>query len=112
MNIPDLKLNETYYIFTFGTGGKYVKFIKPFSKIYINSDILYCVYNHSRYSTKEFSNEEHVLSLSVFNNSLLIHESDFKKYKEIIRIPALNLSKRQLDFYKRQISLDNIINNI
>ena len=113
MKIPELKLNEVYYIFTFGFGGKYVKFFTQF--ICVNNNY-YAKCNKNSDYTKNFIEYEDLykcfITLDEFNKSVVIHETQFDKYKNIIRIPALNLSRKKNDIYRRQLLLESLIDNI
>ena len=116
MKVPNLKLNEIYYVFTFGLGGAYVKFYTQFLKKNQNNNVYFAKISKNFDYTKPFIENEDFfksyISLLQFNNSIVIHESQFNKYSSIIKIPALNLSRKQTEFYKRELLLDNIINNI
>lgn len=116
MKLPELKLNDVYYIFTYGIGGDYIKFYTQFIKKGFNDNNFFAKISRNSDYTQPFIEHEwffkSYISLSEFNNSTVIHESEFSKYNLIIKIPALNLSRKQNEFYKRQILLDNIIKNI
>ena len=119
MKIPELKLGDIYYIFTFGQDGYYAKFLTQF--LPLDEEIVRYGKYYARYSkninyTEPFEEApnpyDNRIGIYSFQRSVIIHESSFKEYKEIIRIPALNLSRRQSDIYIRQIIIDNIIKNL
>jgi len=115
MKIPELKLNEIYYVFAFGYGGKYMKFYTQFLPQIPFKDKYFAKCDKNRDYTKSFIEHDDLfkcfISLDEFNKSIVIHETEFHKYKHIIRIPSLNLSRKQTEIYKRQILLDNLIND-
>jgi len=101
MKTPKLILGIIYYICDTIYNGRYVIFNSQFKNNV-------CEYNR----LDENLNIEYtsILTLLVFNRSIVISEYDFDKYPDLIKFPPINLNYSEIQSYRREIILNKILN--
>lgn len=106
----NIEIGEIYYLCQTNCTGEY---IKPTTKEISGWGFLCIFYIGNLYKTFKGQNrEETCITLNELKNSILIHNKDFHKYPDLCKDLSPHLTKKQFKMYKRQISLDNIIDNL